>query len=137
MFVNQAGNMVTDPIADMLTSIRNASIARKREAVVPYSKLKFGLAEILRGEGYVDRVEKIEDRHGSIRIVLKYDNDRPKIMHLSRVSKPGRRVYAKSDALPHVLNNYGFAIISTPRGLMTNRVAAKERLGGEVICEVY
>lgn len=129
--------MMTDPIGDLLTRIRNASRAQKPETVVPYSKLKFAIAEILRNEGYLARVEKIEDRHGSIRITLKYDGDRPKIVHLGRVSKPGRRVYAKKDALPKVLNNYGCAVISTPRGLMTNKAAAKAGLGGEVLCEVY
>lgn len=126
-----------DPIADLLTRIRNASLAHNSEVIVPYSKLKFAVAEILQREGYINRVEKIEDRHGSIRITLKYDGNRPKIMHLKRVSTPGRRVYAKKDALPRVLNHYGMAVISTPQGLMTNKAAAKAGLGGEVICEVY
>lgn len=129
--------MYSDPISDLLTRIRNASLAKKHDVVVPYSKLKFALAEILRNTGYVDRVEKIEDRHGSIRVALKYERNQPKITHLERVSKPGRRVYAKRGALPKVLNHYGLAVISTPQGLMTNKQAAKAGLGGEVICEVY
>lgn len=129
--------MYSDPISDLLTRIRNASLAKKHDVVVPYSKLKFALAEILRNTGYVDRVEKVEDRHGSIRVALKYERSQPKITHLERVSKPGRRVYAKKGALPKVLNHYGLAIISTPQGLMTNKQAAKAGLGGEVICEVY
>lgn len=137
MFVKPVGNMYSDPISDLLTRIRNASLAKKHDVVVPYSKMKFALAEILRETGYVDRVEKIEDRHGSIRIALQYDGKRPKIMHLERVSKPGRRVYAKKNELPKVLNHYGLAVISTPQGLMTNKQAAKAGLGGEVICEVY
>lgn len=137
MFVKPVGNMYSDPISDLLTRIRNASLAKKQDVVLPYSKLKFAIAEVLRNEGYVDRVEKVEDRHGSIRIRLTYDGNRPKITHLERVSKPGRRVYAKKGALPKVLNHYGVAVISTPQGLMTNKQAAKAGLGGEVICEVY
>ncbi|MEK7481515.1 MAG: 30S ribosomal protein S8 [Patescibacteria group bacterium] len=129
--------MYSDPISDLLTRIRNASLAKKHDVMVPYSKLKFALAEILRTEGFVERVEKVEDRHGSIRITLQYDGHRPKIMRLERVSKPGRRVYAKKNELPKVLNHYGLAVISTPQGLMTNKQAAKVGVGGEVICEIY
>ena len=129
--------MYTDPIADMLTRIRNASMAGKKEALVPYSKIKFAIAEVLRDAGYIDGVEKIEDRFGSIKIKIKYENDRPRIQTLRRVSKPGRRVYARKDQLPNVLNNYGIAVISTPQGLMTNKEARKSGVGGEVICEVY
>lgn len=129
--------MYTDPIADMLTRIRNASMAKKSEALVPYSKLKFRIAEILRDEGFVTRVEKIEDRFGSIRIKLRYVGNQPKINAVRRISKPGHRIYAKKEELPNVLNGYGIAVVSTPKGIMSNRAARQAGLGGEVICEIY
>ena len=129
--------MYTDPIADMLTRIRNASMAGKPEAILPYSKIKFKIAEILRDEGYIGGVEKIEDRFGSVRIKLRYENGRPVLNTINRISKPGHRIYAKNSELPHVLNDYGIAIVSTPQGLMTNKQARKKGLGGEIICEVY
>lgn len=133
---------MTDPIADMLTRIRNAHAVRKAEVVLPYSKMKFAIAEILQQEGYVKQVEKIESKgKGSfdqIKIVLKYLGPKePAISNLQRISKPGRRVYVNKDELPVVLNNLGLAIISTPQGLMTNKTAKKTGLGGEVVCEVY
>ena len=116
---------------------RSASMAKKSEALVPYSKLKFRIAEILRDEGFVTRVEKIEDRFGSIRIKLRYTGNQPKISAIKRISKPGHRIYVKSTELPNVLNGYGIAVVSTPRGIMSNREARKVGLGGEVICEIY
>lgn len=129
--------MYTDPIADMLTRIRNAAMAKKPAALVPYSKVKFKIAQVLQEAGYLQSVEKIEDRFGSIKIELAYNGRRPTIQHLQRVSKPGRRVYAKKDTLPFVLNDYGIAVVSTPKGIMTNKQARKAGLGGEVICEAY
>lgn len=130
--------MLTDPISDMLTRIRNASAVKKPEIVLPYSKIKFSLAKILEKEGYVGKVEKTDDgRFDQLRIELKYADNKALIQKLSRVSKPGRRVYAKHNELPNVLSDMGIAIVSTPNGLMTNKEARKRHLGGEVICEVY
>jgi len=133
---------MTDPIADMLTRIRNAQAVHKPEIVLPFSKMKFSLAEILKQEGYVKETEKLDGpdqpANGSLKIVLKYLGPKePAIGKLTRISKPGRRIYRDKDHLPVVLNHLGIAVISTPRGLMTNKAARKAGLGGEVICEIY
>ena len=128
--------MMTDPIADMLTRIRNAQAARKREVVIPFSKIKFAIAEIMRDEGYVDHVEKVEDKFGSIRVRLKYKQGKPQIRAVDRVSRPGYRRYAKKDALPIIENGYGIAILSTSSGIMTNKKAKQMNVGGEIICTV-
>jgi small subunit ribosomal protein S8 len=137
---------MSDPIADMLTRIRNASAVKKEAVVLPMSKLKYSLAKILEKDGWIEKVEKIKiqsTKNGSfmfdeLKIVLKYNsNGRPKISSLKKISKPGRRIYAGKDELPKVLNNLGVAIISTPQGLMTNKEAKKIGVGGEVICEIY
>ena len=133
---------MTDPIADMLTRIRNAQAVSKAEAMVPYSNVKFAIAQILQQRGYVKDVERVP--HASvgtafdqIRIVLKYQGKEPAISNLKRVSTPGHRVYVAKDRLPIVLNNVGIAIISTSQGIMTNKDAKKKNLGGEVICDIY
>lgn len=132
---------MTDPIADMLTRIRNAMAVNKPEVVLPFSKMKMAVAEILKETGYVKNVEKIAKGAGQsydqLRIVLKYKGKEPAISNLKKISKPGRRVYVSKEKLPIVLNNLGIAIISTPQGLMTNNDARKKNLGGEVICEIY
>jgi small subunit ribosomal protein S8 len=130
--------MMTDPISDMLTRIRNAQAVKKHEIVFPYSKIKFAIAKILEKEGYVNGVERVtESKFPNIRMNLLYeDGKQPQIKALRRVSKPGCRVYAKSEELPIVLSNFGIAIISTPNGLMTNKEARARHLGGEVICEI-
>ncbi len=130
--------MMTDPISDMLTRIRNAQAVKKHEIVFPYSKIKFAIAKILEKEGYVKSVEQItESKFPNIRINLLYAEDNsPQIQSLKRVSKPGCRVYTKSSELPVVLSHFGIAIISTPNGLMTNKEARARHLGGEVICEI-
>lgn len=134
---------MTDPIADMLTRIRNALAVRKPEVVLPYSKIKMAMAEILYQHGYIKKVEKIAakavgNKFDEIKISLKYLGGKESaIRNLKRISKPGRRVYATKDKLPVVLNNLGIAIISTSLGLMTNKEAKKKDLGGEVICEIY
>jgi len=129
--------MMTDPISDMLTRIRNAVAVNKPEAVMPYSKLKIELAKILEKGGYISGWEKIEDGHPELKIKLKYQSKESVIKSLKRISKPGRRVYVSKDKLPVVLNNLGIAVISTSQGLMTNKEARQIGLGGEVICEVY
>lgn len=132
---------MTDPIADMLTRIRNAMAVSKPEVVLPYSKLKFNIAQILKETGYIKSAEKVESGAnpvtGDLKIVLKYKGKESAITNLKRISKPGRRVYASKDELPVVLNNLGIAIISTPQGLMTNKQAKKNNIGGEIICEIY
>jgi len=130
--------MITDPISDMLTRIRNGSAVNKPEVVLPFSKMKFTIAKILEREGYVGRVEKVDQsRFMELKIGLKYKQDKPAISKITRISTPGRRVYAKYTELPRVLSDMGIAIVSTPNGLMTNKDARKRHLGGELICEIY
>lgn len=129
---------MTDPIADMLTRIRNAILVRKTELILPYSRLKHEVAKVLVQGGWLEAVEKIEENFKQMRIVLKYNNKKePAITFIKRISKPGRRIYAPKDKLPIVLNNYGEAIISTSQGIMTNKEAKRKGVGGEIICEVY
>lgn len=129
---------MTDPISDMLTRIRNASATNKKEVALPYSKLKFAMAKILEREGYVGKVsEKESGSFKELVIELKYKGKDSVITKMSRISRPGRRIYAKHNELPRVLSDMGVAIISTPNGLMTNKEARKRHLGGEIICEVY
>jgi small subunit ribosomal protein S8 len=130
--------MYTDPISDMLTRIRNASAARKSEVLIPFSKLKFEIAKILKHEDYIAHLEQTEEsKFPMIKVTLKYDGKKSSIGHIQRVSTPGQRVYASKDQIPTVLENLGIAIISTPKGVMTNKQAKREGIGGEVICEVW
>ncbi|HLD31644.1 MAG TPA: 30S ribosomal protein S8 [Patescibacteria group bacterium] len=130
--------MMTDPIADMLTRIRNAQMAHRAHVSIPASKLKKGIAELLSREGYVGKVEEKKDEKGPVlEVELKYNNRQPMIRSLDRVSKPGRRVYIKAESMPKVLNDYGVAILSTSVGLMTNKQARRQGVGGELICTVY
>ena len=130
---------ITDPIADMLTRIRNAGSARHETVDVPNSKMKKAIAEILLEEGYIKSFQLIDDgTQGVIRITLKYLPGKEKaIQGLRRVSKPGLRVYAGADELPQVLRGLGIAIISTSKGLMTDKKARKENIGGEVLAFVW
>ncbi len=130
--------MMTDPIGDMLTRIRNAAAVNKPVVIIPYSKIKHKIAEILSQEGYVGSVEKIQQgKFPELKIELKYEGKNSVIRCIKRVSKPGRRVYRGYGEMPIVLNNLGIAIVSTSKGIMTNIKAKKEKLGGEIICEVY
>jgi small subunit ribosomal protein S8 len=131
--------MVTDPIADMLTRIRNANKAMHDETRMPSSRMKVEIARILKEEGYIRdyRVEK-GDSFDSLVVQLKFGRNRERILtDLKRVSKPGRRVYARKDRLPRVLGGMGVAILSTSRGLITTRTAEQQGLGGEVVCFVW
>jgi len=132
---------MTDPLADMLTRIRNANTATHDTVRMPSSKLKEALAEILRREGYIAGFQVSEDpeRPGkALEIAMKYDPNRtPSISGLKRVSKPGLRVYTKADRLPRVLGGLGVAVLSTSQGLMTDREARKNKVGGEVLCYVW
>ena len=131
--------MYTDPIADMLTRIRNANIVSHEQVEMPSSKLKVELAKVLKEEGYItDYTEKEVGKFKVLSIVLKYDQaNKPVISNLKRISKTGLRVYTKAKDLPQVFGGLGIAIISTSKGLMTDRRARKENLGGEVICYVW
>lgn len=134
--------MVNDPIADMLTRIRNALMAGKPSVSIPVSKLKLEIARILHEEGFIDGYTVGEEKpFGLIHIELKYygprRSRRPVITNMTRVSKPGRRVYRGSRDLPRVLSGTGIAIMTTPRGVMTAAQARRERIGGEVICYVW
>ncbi len=131
--------MNTDPIADMLTRIRNASMVGLAEVSMPSSKLKVELAKLLKSEGFIsDYAIKEEGKFKALSIVLKYDaKNKPVITKLQRVSKPGLRNYSKAQNLPQVLGGMGVAIVSTSKGLMTDRKARKENVGGEVLCYVY
>jgi small subunit ribosomal protein S8 len=130
---------MTDPIGDMLTRIRNASSARHEKVVVPASGLKVRIAEVLKGEGYIkDYVRHEDGAQGAITIMLKYSADRePAISDIKRVSKPGLRRYVPTDAIPRVLNGMGIAILSTSKGVMVDREARKQKVGGELICTVW
>ena len=129
---------VTDPIADYLTRVRNATRDKKPRVEIPSSKMKVGLTEILKNTGYVIDYEIIDDnKQKKINLVLKYKNGIPAITGLKRISKPGLRVYRAADKLPRVLNGLGTAIISTPKGLLTDRDARNQLVGGEVICYIW
>jgi small subunit ribosomal protein S8 len=131
--------MMTDPIADMLTRIRNASLARHDRTEVPASRLKAAVAEILKLEGYITDVRPSEETTTKkLTIVLKYGRDRSSAIDgIRRVSRPGRRVYVTHDRIPRVFSGLGISILSTSRGLMSDREARRQKVGGELLCEVW
>ena len=129
--------MITDPISDMLTRIKNGYMAKKAEVVLPSSKIKLAIANILKNSGFILAVKEEGEKKKELKIVLSYHNDEPAITYIKRISKPGRRIYAPAKELPKVLSGYGMAIISTPKGMMTNKEARKQNVGGEIICEIY
>jgi len=131
--------MMTDPIADMLIRIKNASMARHKSVIVPASKIKLEIARILKEEGYIEDFKYIEEKpQAKIEIFLKYDeNKRPVIAGVKRVSKPGRRIYRGYRNLPKVLDGFGIAIVSTSQGIMTDHEARRRKIGGEVLCEIW
>lgn len=131
-------SMVTDPIADMLTRIRNSNTVNHETVDIPASKMKKNIAEILLDEGFISKVDLIEDGiQGVLRLTLKYSDDKKVITGLKRISKPGLRVYAKKDEVPKVLGGLGIAIISTSSGLIVDRKARELGVGGEVVCYVW
>ena len=132
-------NMNTDPVADMLTRIRNANIVSHPTVEMPSSKLKVALAKLLKEEGFIaDYSERVEGHFKYLTVVLKYDElNKPVITNVRRISKPGLRNYCKAKNLPQVLGGLGIAIVSTSKGLLTDRKARKENLGGEILCYVY
>ena len=129
--------MMTDPIADMLTRIRNASSVFKTEVELPSSKIKKALADVLIRESYLEKVEEVEGVKPTLLLTLKYKNKQPVISSLKRISTPGYRKYVKSKDIKKVLNGYGSSILSTPKGLLTGVEAKKQGLGGEIICEIW
>ena len=131
--------MISDPIADMLTRVRNALKARFQKVDVPASKLKTEIARILKDEGYILNYKIVdEDNHKAIRVYLKYTAaNQPVISHIERVSRPGCRVYVGSTEIPKVLGGLGVNILTTPKGVMTGKSARKEGVGGELLCQVW
>ncbi len=132
--------MLTDPIADMLARIRNAVMARHDRVVIPASKLKGTIAEVLKSEGYVADVARDTEESGRevISITLKYGKDKiPAIEGIERVSKPGRRVYVRAQDIPKVRSGLGIAVLSTSRGIMSDRQARKVGVGGELLCQIW
>ncbi len=129
---------MTDPIADMLTRVRNGTMARHTRVLIPASKMKVAIAAILKEEGYIKDYDVVQDSpQGTLRITLRYVEKRPVLNQLKRVSKPGLRVYTKRDAIPRVRGGLGTAILSTPKGVMSGRKAYQLGLGGEVVCYVW
>jgi small subunit ribosomal protein S8 len=128
---------MSDPIADMLTRIRNAQMVEKASVLVPSSKVKVAIAQVLKDEGYIDGFQvKNDDGRPHLEIALKYYAGRPVIERIERVSRPGLRVYKGSNAIPQVMNGLGVAIVTTPQGVMTDRKARANGVGGEVLCYV-
>ena len=130
---------MTDPIADMLTRIRNANQNRSKEVIIPSSKMKFEIARILKEEGFIEEFKvNNESVQSTLTLTLKYGHNKERVITgLKRISKPGLRVYAKAEDIPRVLNGLGIAIISTPKGIMTDKLARKNNVGGEVIAYVW
>jgi len=130
--------MMTDPIADMLTRIRNAQAVHKEELVFPHSKIKHEIAKLLARENFIESTEKVVNKFDEIRIVLKYKEDgKPSIEHIKRISKPGQRIYVGKDSLPRILNDLGVAVLSTSNGIMTNKKARRVKVGGELLFEIW
>ncbi|PQV63958.1 SSU ribosomal protein S8P [Abditibacterium utsteinense] len=131
--------MQTDPIADFLTSIRNANQAKKVDVTVPSSKIKIEIARVLKAEGYIADYSSVEDdKQGRLTVTLRYSASRERILqHIERVSKPGRRIYVGKTEIPRVLGGLGVAILSTPRGVLTGSNAKSQGVGGELLAKVY
>ena len=130
---------MTDPIADMLTRIRNANQNRSKEVIIPSSKMKYEIARILKEEGFIEEFNvNNESVQSTLTLTLKYGHNKETVITgLKRISKPGLRVYAKAEDIPRVLNGLGIAIISTPKGIMTDKLARKNNVGGEVIAYIW
>jgi len=131
--------MITDPIADMLTRIRNGQQARFSQVDIPSSRLKVNIAKILKDEGFIKNLDiQPDNRQGILRVYLRYDDEaNPLINGIRRVSKPSRRVYVRAREIPPVMSGLGVSILSTSRGLMTDRQARRENVGGEILCSVW
>lgn len=129
---------LNDPISDLLTTIRNGVGADKETVDIPASKLNGRILEIFKSDGYIEDVRLMKNNtQGTFKVYLKYDNKKPAIMGLRRISKSGLRVYRKNDELPHVLNGLGTAVLSTSKGVITDREARKLKVGGEILCYIW
>lgn len=130
---------MTDPLADMFTRIRNGSKAKFEKVDIPSSKMKREIAKILKEEGFIKNFKVVadEDQYEVIRIFLRYDVNRKELIHIRRISKPGRRVYVGKDDIPSVMSGLGFSILSTPKGILTDKSARKADVGGEVLCSIW
>jgi small subunit ribosomal protein S8 len=129
---------LADPIADMLTRLRNAIMARQGEVAMPSSKLKVAICRVLKEEGYIlDYGAEADDRQGVLRVKLKYQGNRSVIEGIKRVSKPSRRVYVGHDEIPRVMSGLGIQILSTPKGVISDRQARQDKVGGELVCSIW
>ena len=130
---------MTDPIADMLTRIRNGAMAKKETVDIPSSNVKVEIAKVLKDEGYIGAYKVTKDgKQGILTVTLKYDENKKSVVEgIKRVSKPGSRIYVNNDSVPKVINGYGIAILSTSKGLMVDREARKSKIGGEILCNVW
>jgi small subunit ribosomal protein S8 len=129
---------VSDPVSDLLTRIRNAGTAKHKTTTAPYSKLRMAIAQILKEQGFIADCEKVDEGpQGTLKVTLRYFKNAPVIKQMVKVSTPGRRFYAPVDKLPRVNNGLGVAIISTSKGVMTDKRARKENVGGEVLCTIW
>ena len=130
--------MVTDPIADMLTRVRNAALIRSEKVDIPASKIKLEVAKILKEEGFIRAYKILKDKkQGILRLTLNYVDNENVISGLRRISKPGRRVYVGSKEIPRVMGGVGIAVLTTPRGILSDKTCRREHIGGEVICYVW
>src|ERR1700690_517524 len=131
--------MLTDPIADMLTRIRNSVLIKAEKVDIPASRLKVEIAKIMKEEGFIKSYKIIKDKkQGILRVTLKYTQDnRPIVEGLKRISKPGRRVYVGKDEVPSVVGGMGIAVVTTPKGILTDKVCRREGVGGEVLCYIW
>ncbi|MEK7617655.1 MAG: 30S ribosomal protein S8 [Patescibacteria group bacterium] len=130
--------MYTDPISDMLTRIRNASLARKPELVLPFSNFKKALAEVLAREGFIGIIKELVGKHKMLQINLKYTEQGDQVISgIKRVSKPGQRIYLPLEKIPRTNSGFGITVISTSKGLVTDKEARKQKIGGEIVCQVW
>ena len=128
---------LSDPIGDMLSRIRNSLMRNHKKVELPSSKFKIKIAEVLKSEGYIIDYKVIEENKPTLEINLKYSSGNPVISSIERVSKPGRRIFSSAESLPKINNGLGIAIVSTPKGVMTDIDARKQKIGGEIICKVF
>jgi len=130
---------MTDPLADMFTRIRNGSKAKFEKVDIPFSKLKREIAKILKEEGFIKNFKVVtdEDQHEKLRVFLKYDASRKEVIRIRRISRPGRRIYVGKDRIASVMTGLGISILSTPKGILTDKSARKANVGGEVLCHVW
>ena len=130
---------MTDPLADMFTRIRNGSKAKFEKVDIPFSKMKREVAKILKEEGFIKNFKVVadEDQHEVLRVFLKYDASRKEVIHIRRISRPGRRIYVGKDRISSVMTGLGISILSTPQGILTDKSARKAHVGGEVLCHVW